>query len=83
LADGGEHARLAIIVIVLLGLDVAVDRLRDRLVCAADLVLVDEGCPLAVVPHPGHEVPQARSAGRCEVVAGVPQVVEVQALGAD
>jgi hypothetical protein len=40
LAHGGEHARRAIVVIVvsLLGLDVRVDRARDRLVRAARLM---------------------------------------------
>jgi hypothetical protein len=77
LAQRNERARLAVIVLVaaLLGLDVSVDRVRDRLVRAACSVLVDHGRPFAVVTHPRHQIPQARAAGRCERVARVPQIV--------
>ena len=67
----------------LLGLDVGVDRAGDRLVRAARLVLVDHGRALAVVAHPRHQVPQARAAGRRERVARMPQIMKMQALGAD
>ena len=85
LTHGGERARLAVVVLVaaLLGLDVGVDGARDGLVRAARFVLVDHGRSLAVVPHPGHEVPQPRAAGRRERVAGMPQIMEMQTFRAD
>jgi len=46
-------------------------------------VLVDDRGTLAVVAHPRHQILQARAAGCCEVVPGVPEIMEVQALGAD
>jgi hypothetical protein len=50
LAHGGEHPCPAVVVIVvgLLRLDVGVDGVRDRPVCAACLVLVDHGRSLTV-----------------------------------
>src|SRR6266851_7331391 len=85
LAHGGEHARRTVVVIVvaLLGLDVCVDGVGDRLVRAARLMLVDHGRSLAVVTHPRHEIPQARATGRRERVAGMAQIVKMQALGTD
>jgi hypothetical protein len=88
LADRGERARLAVVLVALgvlvpLGLDVRVDRARDGLVRPACLVLVDQRGTLAVVAHPCHEISQPRSAGRGEVVAGVPQIMEVQPLHTD
>src|SRR5450755_4336896 len=59
----------------------SVDRVRDRLVRASCLVLVDHGRAFAVVTHPRHQIPQARAAGRGECVARVPQIVEMKALG--
>lgn len=50
---------------------------------ASCLVLVDHRGPFAVVTHPGHEVPQPRAVGCREVVPGVPQIMEVQPIGAD
>ena len=44
----------------LLGLDVRVDRIRDRLVGALGLVLVDHRRAFAVVSHAGNEVPEPR-----------------------
>jgi hypothetical protein len=46
-----------IVALVALGLDVRVDRIRDPLVSAARLVLVDQRGTFAVVPHPRHQVP--------------------------
>jgi hypothetical protein len=79
LAHRGERACLAVVVIVLasLGLDVRVDRVRDRLIRTARFMLVDPRRALAVVTHPSHQVPQARAAGRGEVVAGVSEIMEM------
>jgi hypothetical protein len=49
----------------LLGIDVGVDRVGDGGVGAACHVLVDHRGTFAVVPHPGHEIFEARAAGRC------------------
>jgi hypothetical protein len=65
----------------LLGLDVGVDRVRDRRVGALGLVLVDHRGPLAVVSHPSHQVPEPGAAVGGELVPGVAQVVEVQTQG--
>jgi hypothetical protein len=83
LAHRSEHTRLAVVVLVvgLLGLDVGVDRPRDRLVRAARFVLVDHGRSFAVVTHPRHEIPQARAAGRRERVSRMPQIVKMQTFG--
>jgi hypothetical protein len=62
---------------------VGVDRARDDLVGPSRLVLVDDRSSLAVVTHPGHQIPEASTAGRSEVVPGVPEIVKVQAFGAD
>jgi hypothetical protein len=59
-----------------------VDRACDGEVGASCLVLVDDRGAFAVVAHPGHQVPQARAAG-CQMIAGVPEVVKVEAFGAD
>jgi hypothetical protein len=86
LADRDEHASRSIIVVsvvCLVGLDEGVDCARDCLTGTAGLVLVDHGGPLTVVPHPGHQVAQACTAGCRQVVPGVAQVVKVKALGAD
>ena len=42
-------------------------------------MLVDDRGALAVVAHPGHQILQARAAGGCEVVPGVPKIMKVQA----
>src|SRR5262249_37009189 len=60
---------------------VSVDGIGDGGVGAACLVLVDERGTFAVVPHPGHQVPQARATGRCECVPSVPQGMEMQVRG--
>ena len=81
LACGAECAGRGEVVAVVpgsLSVYVSVDRVRDGSVGAACLVLVDNGGAFAIVPHPGHQVSQARAAGRCERVAGMSQVVEVQ-----
>jgi len=75
LACGGQRARWTVVVALVLGslgVHMSVDGVRDGGVCAACLVLVDERSAFAVVAHPGHQVSQARTAGRCEGVAGVP-----------
>ena len=78
---GAERACLAGVAIVLasLGLDMRVDRVRDRLVRAARLMLVDQRRALAVVTHPRHQVSQVRAAGRGELVSCVPEIKEVLA----
>jgi hypothetical protein len=58
-------------------LDVGIDRVRDELVGAAGLALVDHCGPLAVVAHAGDQVPQPGAASGRELVPGVAQVVEV------
>jgi hypothetical protein len=82
LASGHQDASRAVVVVTVesLGLDVKVDRVSDPPVCPAHPVLVDERGAFAVVPHPGHQVFRCRAAGCCEVVPGVAQVVEVQAV---
>ena len=64
---------IVIIALVALGLDVRVDRIRDPLVSATRLMLVDQRGTLAVVPHPCHQVPKTRAAVRRELVARMPQ----------
>lgn len=59
-----------------------VDRARYDLVSPSRLVLVDDRCTLAVVTHPGHQIPETGAADRSEVVPGVPEIVKVQAFGA-
>ena len=44
-------------------------------------VLVDHRRTLAVVPHPGHEIPELGAAGRSERVACMAQIVKMQAFG--
>jgi hypothetical protein len=63
------------------GLDVGVDRARYDLVSPPRLVLVDDRSALAVMTHPGHQIPETGAAGRSEVVPGVPEIVKVQAFG--
>jgi hypothetical protein len=62
---------------------VSVDRARDDQVSPLCFVLVDDRCPLAVVTHPGHQILEARAASCGEVVPGVPEIMKVQAFGAD
>lgn len=86
LARWGQHACLRAVVVALislLGLDMAVDGVRNRPVRSLGLVLVDQRGSLAVVPHPRHEVPQFRVAGRGEGVARMAQIMEVKALRGD
>jgi hypothetical protein len=49
---------------VSLSLGVRIDRARDRGVCAACLVLVDDCSSLAIVAHPRHQVTESGTAGR-------------------
>jgi len=64
-------------------LNVRVDRCRDQLIGTAGPVLVDDRGPFAVVPHPGHQVPQPGAAYRREVIPGMTKIVKVQPFGAD
>jgi hypothetical protein len=86
LADWDEYASRPVIVVwvVVLGSrDLIIDRIGDGTVGSARLVLVDHRGALAVVPHAGHQVTQPGTAASREMVAGVAQVVEVQALSAN
>jgi hypothetical protein len=65
------------------GLDVGVDCARDGQVSPSCFVLIDDRGAFAVVPHPGHQIFQARAAGCRKVVPGVPEIVKVQAFGTD
>jgi hypothetical protein len=65
----------------MLRLDVRVDRRGNQLVGTASPVLVDDRGPFAVVPHPGHQVPQPGAADRAKVIPGVAKIVKVQAFG--
>lgn len=67
---------------MLLALDVRVDRVGDGLVRALGLVLVDHRRPLAVVTHPGRQVPEPGAAPRRDV-SGVAKIVEMQASHAE
>jgi hypothetical protein len=58
---------------------VCVDRVRDRAVGAACLVLVDHRGAFAVMTHTGHQIAEPGSARRGEVVPGM----KVQPLGSD
>jgi len=59
----------------------ALSRVGDRPIRLGGRVLVDQCRLRAVVAHPCHQVAQARPSPGRERVAGVPQVVEVQAPG--
>jgi len=82
-ADAPSVALAATGAMCLLCLDVRVDRGRDQLIGTTSPVLVEDRRPFAVVPHPGHQVPQPGAAHSCQVVPGVPKVVKVQAFGVD
>jgi hypothetical protein len=58
-------------------------RRRDRLVSLGALVLVEQGGPWCIVAHPGHQVTQAGTGLRGQGVAGVPEVMKVQARHTD
>ncbi len=82
LASRDQHANRTVLIVPasrLLGLDVRVDRVRDRLVSALGLVLVDHRGSFAVVPHPGHQVPEPYAAVGGELIPGVAQIMEIQA----
>jgi hypothetical protein len=61
--------------------DVEIDGACDRFVRAARLVLVDHRRPLAVVPHPRHQILDPRTGRRGESVPRVPKIMKVQAFG--
>src|ERR1022692_3155831 len=81
LARGSQCTGGPVLIVAALGLlalDMRVDRIGDRLVSALSLMLVDHRGPLAVVAHPGHQVPEPGAAPGREVVTGVAKVVEMQ-----
>jgi hypothetical protein len=80
LATRGQSSGRFVAVVVLsrLVVDVRVNRVRDRLVGPARLVLVDHRGPRRVMPHAGHKVAQSGPAVGRELIAGVPQIVEMQ-----
>src|SRR6202044_1727053 len=61
----------------LLGLGMCVDRVRDRLVSALGLVLVDQCGPFAFVSHPCYQVAEPGATLRRELVSRVAQVVKM------
>jgi hypothetical protein len=85
LASGNQRTGCTVILaaLVALGLDVRVDRIRDPPVSATRLMLVDQRGTLAIVPHPCHQIPQASTTVRRELVTRMPQVMDVQARGPD
>jgi hypothetical protein len=50
---------------------------------APRFVLVDDRGTLAVVTHPGHQIPQPHTAPGRPRVPRVPEIVKIQAVGAD
>ena len=86
LASGDQDAGRPVFAVAspgVLGLDMRVDGVRDRRVSAPGLVLVDHRGPFAVMPHPGHQVPEPGTALRRELISSVPEVVEMQPRHAD
>ena len=67
----------------LLSLDVRVDRGRNQFIGTASPMLVNDRGPFAVVPYPGHQVPQPGAAYSREVIPGVAKIVKVQAFCVD
>ena len=65
------------------GFDMSVDAVGNDSVRAARLVLVDQRGPLAVMPHPGHQILDPRAARSSKGVTGMAKVVEVQTLRTD
>src|SRR4051794_7854606 len=63
----------------LVGLNSGADGVCDYPIGLAARMLVDKCGPWAVLPHAIHEAAQRCTRLRCEVISGVPQVVEVQA----
>jgi len=78
-------ACLAVVIVraAALGFDLGIDAVGDDLVRAACLMLVDQGGPFAVVAHPGHQILDPGPARSSKGVTGVPQIMEVHALGPD
>ena len=87
LASGDQRPSRTIFVIVALvvalGLDVEVDRVRDPLVSASCRVLVDQRGTFALVPHPRHQVLKSRAAVGRELVTRMPQVMNMEASSPD
>src|ERR1700722_18998263 len=79
----GHLPRLVAVVLAALVVHVLVDGVGYGLVRAARLVLVDHRGALGVVAHARHEIAQPGPAVGGELVAGVPQVVEVEPWQAD
>ena len=85
LATDAETPSVALAAISAAGLfrlDVRVDSGRDQLIGTASPVLVDDRGPFAVVPHPGHQVPQPGAAYSRKVIPGMAKIMKVQAFGA-
>jgi hypothetical protein len=75
-------AVIVVSVVALLSLDMRVDRLRNRLVGTLRLVLADHRGAFAVVAHPRHQISQACTARGRQVIAGMAEIMKVQALSA-
>lgn len=76
-------AFVPVFVVCVLRLDLGVYRVAYGLVGPACRVLVDDRGALAAMSHPGHQIPESCTAGRCECVSRMPEVMEVQSLSAD
>ena len=81
LASGDQRpGRTSVVIVALavaLGLDVEVDRIRDPLIGAARLMLIDQRGAFAVVPIPVVRSLKSRTAVRRELITRVPQVVNM------
>jgi len=83
LASSDKPTSRAVIVVSGVGslaFNAGVNGAGDGLVCTKRLVLVDERGPLTVVTHPHHAIPKTHAAPGREVIARMPQVVEMQAF---
>jgi len=60
-----EMSCFILTVLALLALDVGIDGVRDELIGAAGLMLVDHRGPLAVVDHASRQVPEPGAARLC------------------
>jgi len=61
--------------------DPELQRIRDLAIPLARRVLVDQGSTHAGVAHAVHQLAGAGAACRCQVVASVAQIVEVESGG--
>jgi hypothetical protein len=79
----GRTIVVIVALVVALGLDVEVERIRDPLISAAPHA-DDQRGTFAVVPHPRHQVLKSRTAVRRELATGGPQIMNMTAaqLGA-